>query len=610
MPQETKEIKGKPLFRELTFTREAVNVDSRTVTLAFSSEEPYLRWFGYEILDHSVDSVMLGRLMDGGPLLLNHDTESQIGVVESVEIGADRIGRAVVRFGKGRLADEIFNDVVDGIRRKVSVGYIPHDMILVGKQGNDDTYRVTKWEPLEISIVPIPADNSVGVGRAVEDIILEQKGKKMTTEPNVAPQQTAPTTVDVRQVETDARKNEMKRFEDLMTVGRKFPELGGESLAQELYLQGKNVSDLNAALLERKGTATPQSPLIGMEAKDLRRYSFMNVIRAVANPNDRAAQEGAKFEMELSQEACKKLGKSARGIVVPFDVLVTPAKRDLVVGTSTAGGHTVSTDLLAGSFIEVLRKRMALVRMGARSLTGLVGNIAIPRQTSATTAYWVAESGSPTESQPAFDQVTMSPKTVGAYVDISRKLLLQSSVDIEAMVRDDLARVLALEIDRVSLYGTGSSNQPLGLKATTNLNTVNFAAMAPTWAEIISMETQVAADNADVETMAYLVNARARGTLKGVEKASSTGQFVWENGGTVNGYRAEVSNQVEGDGSTTEDYWFGDWSQAMIGYWGGLDIIMDTSTGSTSGTVRIVGLQDVDVAFRHPESFCRGANTL
>ncbi len=603
----------KPQYREISISREAVNTESRTVELAFSSEAPVDRWFGREILDHTTSSVRLGRLMDGGPVLMDHNPRDQVGVVERVEIGADRVARAVVRFGKSGRADEIFNDIVDGIRQKVSVGYQIHELVLESRDGDTEVYRVTDWEPLEVSIVSIPADNGVGIGRSHDETPISTP-KDFRMETNTQTPAPAAPAVDVQAIQNEARseaiKAEQKRVRELTATGDTFAQFGGVELAREYVAEGKTVDQLTAALLDRAGKQKPVSGDIGMTDKEVRNYSFLRVLNALANPTDRKAQEAAAFELDASRAAAEKSGKASRGIMVPSDVLFKALQRDLTVGTATAGGHTVATDLMAGSFIDLLRKRMVTQRLGARVLNGLVGNIAIPRHTGAATAYWVAESGAPTESQQAFDQVTMAPKTVGAYTDISRKLLIQSSIDVEALVRDDLAKVLGLEIDRVALYGTGSSNQPLGLKNVSGLNTKDFAAAAPTYAEIIGMETEVAADNADIGTLAYLVNARGRGALKTTEKASNTGMFIWEAGNTVNGYRTEVSNQVEGNGSTSEDYWFGNWDDLMIGFWSGLDLMVDPYTNSTSGTVRVVALQDVDTAVRHPESFCRGANTL
>lgn len=163
------QIKTGPLYRELEIQREAINENERTVELSFSSETPIERWFGYEILSHDTGAVRLARLNNGAPLLLNHSSDRQIGVVEKVWI-QDRRGKAVVRFSRSALAGEVFQDVLDGIRRKVSVGYRIHQMVDETEQGAEsETYRATDWEPYEVSIVPMPADDSVGIGRGVDE---------------------------------------------------------------------------------------------------------------------------------------------------------------------------------------------------------------------------------------------------------------------------------------------------------------------------------------------------------------------------------------------------------------------------------------------------------
>lgn len=621
--------------RAFELSREAVNAEARTVELAFSSETPYERWFGTEVLSHKAGAVRLARLQGGGALLMDHNTRDQIGVVESVEIGTGRVGRATVRFGKSARAEEIFQDVQDGIRRHVSVGYLVHQMVLSKQaKGQPDEYTVTDWEPLEISIVGVPADPTVGIGRGFGGLTDEQHqhltrefgadGASSTLVPaqpanpeirnmDKTPEQlAAERQAEIDKARTDERAAATKATQAVIDLGEKYRHLGGDKVASDYLRSGKtDLAEFQAVLLAKVGTPATQGSRandVGLQQREIQQFSFVRLIRTLMNPRDDAARDAAGFELEACAEASRKSGRTGRGMSIPAEVLraaLQPQQRDLTVGTATAGGNLVSTDLLASSFIDLLRNRMALTRLGARTLTGLVGDIAIPRQSGGGTAYWVAESGAPTESQQTVDQVTMSPKTVGAYTDFSRKLMLQSSVDVEAMVRADLAMVLGLEIDRAALYGTGASNQPLGLKSATGLNTSDFAANTPTYAEMIGLETLVAADNADVGSLAYLVNAAGRGALKGVSKDTGSGLFVWENGNTVNGYRAEVSNQVE-----SNDYWFGNWADAMVGYWSGLDILVDPYTGSTSGTVRVVALQDVDVNFRHGESFARGNNTL
>ena len=411
--------------------------------------------------------------------------------------------------------------------------------------------------------------------------------------------------VNVQEIQNATRNQELTRTRELLAVGEKFKEFGGEELARQYIGEGKSPDELKSAILERAGTRKPvQTGEIGMNEREVKQYSFLRVMNAMANPSDRAAQEAAKFELECSNAARAKTPRDNNGVTVPYDVL----SRTLTAGTGSQGGYTVDTEVMGASFIEILRNRLVTNTLGATVMNGLTGNIAIPRQTGGATAYWVAETVAATGSTQAIDQVTMNPKTVGAYTDYSRKLLIQSSIDIENMVRTDLAKILALEIDRAALYGTGSSTQPTGLKNTTGINNVAFAGATPTFTEVVSMETKVAAANADLGTLAYAMNATMRGSLKTAAKIGSTFPvFIWD--GTsdtpVNGYRAEVSNQV-----ATNDIFYGNWSELLIAFWSGLDLLVDPYSNSTSGTIRLVALQDTDIAVRHPLSFVRGNTSL
>lgn len=357
--------------------------------------------------------------------------------------------------------------------------------------------------------------------------------------------------------------------------------------------------------------AEPSDPtLIGMGGRDLREYSIVRAIQALASQN----WSGAEREREASDEVAKRLGRTPQGFFVPMDIQT----RSLTKAVFGEGGYTVATELLAANFIDLLRNRMVVRQAGATVLAGLVGDVTIPRQTGAGTAFWVAESGAPTATRQTGDQVALSPKTVGAFTDVSRKLLLQSSLDVEAFVRTDLASVLALAIDLACLHGTGVSNQPRGIASTTGIGAVVGGAdgAAPTWAHIVALETEVAVRNADVGGMAYVTNSRVRGRLKTTSKAGTEAIMVWEpDAMPLNGYRALVSNQVRGDltrgsGTNLSAIFFGNWSDLIIGQWGALDVLVDPYTGGTSGTVRVVALQDVDVAVRQPASFSLMADAI
>ena len=567
-------------------------MDDRTYEFPFSSENPVARYFGNEILSHETKAADLSRLNDGAPLLFNHDVDRVIGVVETARID-DKLkrGYARVRFSKNEFAQEVLADVRDGILRNVSFGYSIDKMEERG--GN---FVATAWSPYEISMVSIAADKTVGIGRS---LLLTKPAASAAPTPDPLPMETA--TPDLAVVRAEAVEAERSRIAQISALcdKHKMAELG-----QQLVESGRSIDEARAAVLDKLNipleTVTMQTADIGLSVKESRSFSFLRAINYLANPTDRSAREAAGFEIEASEAAAQKLGRQSRGITIPQDVL----RRDLNVGTASAGGNLVATELDAGSFIDLLRNASALDQAGATVLTGLTGMVAIPRQTGGGTAYWVAESGASTESQQTVDQISLAPRSVGAFTDYSRRLLIQSSIDVENMVRSDLATVIALEIDRCGLYGTGNNSQPLGLKLTTGISTKDFDANSPTFAEVVALESDVATANALLGSPVYLMNAAMRGNLKVRAKDAGSGLFVMD-GDLVNGYRAVMSNQV-----SSGDLWFGNFADLVIGYFSGLDLMVDPYTHSTSGTVRVVAMQDVDIAVRQPASFSRGNNTL
>lgn len=613
MQDEQKRLQLPQLTREIQQIEEVtVFAEERVIEFPFSSQEPVERWFGMEVLSHKSSAPDFGRLNNAAPLLFNHNMDEIRGVVEKAWLKDGR-GWCRVRFAKTEDGEEALGMVQDGIMRNVSFGYRIIEMVESVKDGIS-TYTATKWEPYEISLVTVPADPTVGIGRSeagdTRDVtvhrIQEESAQpaEITIEEPTMTEQTAPA-VDVQVVATQAAADERARIAAIDALGQRF---NNADLSRKFINEGTSLDQARAAFLEE--IKVDQKPITGKEAdigmtdKEVRQFSVLRALNALANPSDKSAWEAAAFEREVSEAGAKAAGKSARGIFVPAEIL--RAKRDLTVGSATGGGNTVATDLMADSFIELLRNRSVVQRAGATVMNGLNGNVAIPKQTGAATAYWVAESGAPTESQQTVGQVTLSPKTVGAFTDFSRRLILQSSIDVENMVRRDLASVIALAIDNAALYGTGSSNQPTGLKLQSGINTKDFAAANPTFAEIVAMESEVAADNADVGSMRYLVNAAMRGALKSTEKfATTSGQTIWEQGNTVNGYTTEVSNQL-----ASGDIFFGNFADLILGFWSGLDLTVDPYAGATSGTVRVIALQDVDIAVRNAVSFCYGNGSI
>ena len=481
------------LFRTFDLDRQSINEETRTITLAFSSEEPVQRNFGLEVLNHDSENVRLGRLNNRAPLLINHQQEPVIGVVERANIDSDKVGRAIVRFGKSATATEIFEDVKDGIRSQVSVGYRIHEMEK-DNSSEESLYRAVDWEPYEVSIVSIGADQTVGVGRSEELPInsIDERKSKMETEIVNEPK------VDEAKLREAVQKAELQRIQEIESYGA---EHNQTELARDYIVDGRTVPEFQSAILEKIKNYKPEKVHeIGLTEQETRSFSWMKLIRALANPSDRRMQEEASFEFEASRAQAEKSGIDPQGAFVPSDVIFgqkLDAQRDLTVGTNTAGGFTVQTDVLASSFIDVLRANMVFSKVGVTELNGLNGKVSIPGSDAGSTAYWVAENGAVSESDQTFIARSLDGKTCGAMTDVARNLMLQSSIDVEAFVRNDIAKSLALEIENKGLIGNGTGNAPIGVYNTTGVGgtTIN-GANNPDWGDIVDIWNGVASNNA------------------------------------------------------------------------------------------------------------------
>lgn len=631
-----------------------VDKAARTVELTFSSDIELERWPGMiEVLSHASDAVDLTRLLNGAPLLFNHDHDEYIGVIETATIGADRKGRAVVRFSENEDGEKIWRDVQAGILRNVSVGYRILEVKLTEERENGvDVYTVSRWEPYEVSIVTVPADVTVGIGRDARSFFAKSPTTPkseivmnraqiiaMLRQLNVSFAETAtddelsallqrslpasaptsipaPASAPAAPITTGAEQRnqgdsgERDRVRSIFAAGRQYDAV---DLAQDAVERGHSVEQFRTALIDhidkRNKSVVDGTKPVGLTEKEARSFSFTKLFRALTcEPEQRKKyNDEAAFELDACRAATDKLThRSAHGTVIPTDVLMQPllGQRN-ITGAQTASGYinagtnSIQTLLLTSSFIDLLRNRSFLMSV-VTELSGLVGNIDIPKQLTGPAAEWIGEdtAGSPTGI--TFGLVSLRPRTMTSRTEITRKLLMQNSLGVEALLRADMVKVMALELDRAGLYGSGLSNQPLGLAGTSGINTGTWAAAnAPTFAELVAMETSIAQDNADVQGMAYAFNAGLRGRFKTTTKfGSGTETTIWEPGDTVNGYATQVSNVL-----TNSDVFFGNWADLLIGMWGGLDVTVDPYTHSDKGRIRITNFQDVDFAVRRPESF-------
>ena len=604
-----------------------INEDNRSLIMPVSSEFPVERWEGIEVLSHDADAVDLSRFLDGAPLLLDHDWGCQIGVIERAWIENKRLW-VEVRFGKGATASEVWQDVVDKIRRNVSIGYKEEDRAK-DKDGKNK-YILTRWMPYELSITSVAADPTVGVGRSLDengeheatdadglksvDGNVRDDGRSSEGEDEDPKTQRKVIIMEEnkthdhdklqREFEDKAREQaraEKSRIAEILAIGNKFglADKTSDAISNDMSVDQFRQLAIEKLQADNEALKVRNEP-VGMNQDEKRQYSFIRAIMAQV-PNSGV---DAGLEMEASKAYAQKIGRDAKGMWIPPDVV--SGNERVFNQTTGAGSNLIATDLRPDMFIDILRNRTVLINAGAMLMPGLVGNVAIPRQTGTATSYWFnAESADITdESNPTVDQVALTPRTTGAYTNISRSLLKQGTPEAEQLVRNDLAAVIALSIDRAGLAGTGAP-QPTGIINTGGINAANWAtANTPTWGEIVAMESAVDLQNALDGEFVYVMGAGLRGALKTIVKAAGQGGFIVGDDGRMNGYRVIVSNQL-----APGQCIFGRFADLIVGMWGGLDIQANPFVGELRGALRITTLQDVDIALRRAQSFTYNSNS-
>lgn len=591
-----------------------------TFELSFSSEEPYERYFGVEILGHKKTEVKMDWIKGGSaPLLLEHNRSQQIGVVDKATL-ADGRATAVVRFGKTELAKGILADVVAGIRKNVSVGYEVNDMILIkqGKDGESSTYRVTDWKPLEISIVSLPADPTVGVGRGRE---LPLPTTTPPKEETMTPEEIAKKEADAKKAGQEAERKRATEIKDLCTQYQ-VPEIADDHIKAGDEPAKVKEAILAAVFAKAKSPGPAQGgpgvhtgqAVGGHSAADKKAFAKYSFRKAIYELSNGMGLTGLEKEMnEHGQKQAAAFGQEIRGIAVPEEIIT---RADLTVADD--GANLVATDVMT-DFIGALRNRIILATLGARYLSGLRGNVSFPKLSAGASATWEGENDANAESEPTTGKLTLTPKRVGLYSDISKQLLLQSSPDVERMLRDDLATALAVAIDTAGIAGTGSGGQPTGITATSGIGSVAGGAngLAPTWAHIVALESAVGVANADVGKLHYLTNAAVRGKLKSTAKVSSTdSRMIWDNDNLLNGYVPGITNSVPSNltkGSSSgvcSAILFGNFDDLIIAQFGGLDLVVDGVTLATTGMVRVVANTFADVGVRRAASFAAMLDAL
>jgi HK97 family phage major capsid protein len=341
---------------------------------------------------------------------------------------------------------------------------------------------------------------------------------------------------------------------------------------------------------------------------EVRQFS---VVRALA---DKAGLPGvdAGREREISAEIARRSGRAFEGVAIPLAALAGPMERRVFTTANPGGGpgsNIISNDLLSDQTIDRLRASLVVRQLGATVLSGLTGNVAIPRVKADATASWVAENSAITASDPQTDQVTLAPKHVGAITEFSRNLLLQASPDVEQLVRGILAQVLAQALDQAAISGAGASNQPRGILNVSGIGSVamgtNGAAL--TYDAVADLIGQVADVNAEVGRLAFLTNTKVRRAVAKLKDAQNRplGTDVVFQGQSVAYTNNVPSNLTKGSGTGLSALLWGNWSDLLIGLWSEIDVLVNPyeSTAYSKGNVQVRAMTTCDISVRHPESF-------
>lgn len=615
--------------------------------VAVSSEAEISRWYGLEVLEHSKRAIDMSRLLRGAAVLVDHRGD-QVGVVESARLDSDKVLRAEIRFSINPRGQEIERDVEDGIRRFISVGYMVRDVKREDResgkkdeQGNPiltPLYRITRWEPAEVSIVSVPADLSVGVGRSAA---AAPPAEVVTEEP-------APATVahtEVRSMEAkekaegggaavvvEDQRSETQKSRDSETaeIFEMCDQHGRGGLAPEFVGRGLTRDQVAYELFNLKTTPKPPQSRGGAELalthRDRKRFSYARSVQiALAKADhEHGERNDMRFdglEAEVHQDLTRKYGPSPHGgVLVPYDLRSDDErweamdKRTLDSKTPGKGPETVFD--ISGPFIELLRNRSVVIQMGADVMSGLTGPVGFPKQTSAGTFQWIGENpgADVADSDMGLGLVQLLGKTGMSSQSYTRQLLAQAALNIELRIRNDLSKINSLGIDRAAIHGLGVAGQPTGIYPTPGINTKAMGGV-PDYTKIVDQAAQVADDNADIGALGWITTPLMAGKLKTVpEHATGTmADWIWKGtfrDGTMVGYPARSTGQVSklmtglvDTGGAEHGIVFGNWNDLVLGLFGAFEIVVDPYSKKKRAIIELTSYQLVDVAVLHAESF-------
>lgn len=600
---------------DITLTR-ATDAPMR-LSFPASSETEVERWFGTEVLSHDSKAVRLDRIAGGAaPLLFNHNWSDPVGMVTGGRVKDGRLYVDAQLFDTARAAE--LAKMIEGGLRNVSIGYEIHEMTEDAKK---QIYTATRWEPLEVSIVTVPADASVGLGRVAESESKPVRLVRAVSEPAaraaspgapvMAENQVAAgqAVADPKIVVTEDHSNRPTPVQLEQQRKQAIRNLAKANQCDERYVDHwittgaslETVADDLLKIQQERGDKGSRT-FLDMTPKETQRYSLMRALRAAQNRD----WTKAGLELEANKEISKRLSKLPRAetaFFVPLDVMMRDrqpqgyAVRDMTAAGVSGSNYLVGTNLMAGSFIDLLRNTSVALRMGVQRMSGLVGNVTIPKMTAGNTAYWLAdETTQITESQPTIGQLSLAPKNVAALTELSHQLMQQSTPDAEQLVLDSIARDIGLAVDLGILRGSGASGQPTGIATTGSIGAFTGTSLAA--AGLLDAQADVAAANALNDGCGYVTTPAVAALLMARPELPTTGTTrMWLGNmreGSIFGMPAMSSAQM-----SSATMLFGWWPSVILAEWGVLELMTNPYSDFTRGLSAVRGWYTCDVGVRY-----------
>lgn len=634
-----------PFEASFIIAREAGDKTESSGWVSVSSENPVVSMVYYNkqwqkahvVLSHA-DGAIVGNWTKDGVVLRDGHYGDTIGRLTPAYVRNGKLGGDKIVWGNSDRAQVIMRDVESGVRRNISVegDWDDKDLVLDGEKDGIPVIRASRWTPLAAAFCDVPADPTVGVARsrdAATEKPIEAKESKQPETPAII---RSTNMTDQEMKDRDALR--AKETVEIFALARDY-EVPQEQVNEHIQ-KGTSLGDFRGIILRDFSAAKaakdaarvakplekvdPVAPLAStVPADKLAQFSVLRAVRGAArrmNPTLGVPNEDDGIEREICQEALRLIrqhpearGYQPSGLVVPWDLIAANSRGSFSRDFTVAGGssNVIAQNLRPDMLVEFLRARLVFGELGVTMLTGLVGDVLIPKQTGTATIAAITEAAGAAESDPTFGQIKLTPYTASGNTIIGRQTMLQTTPSADMLVMNDLIAGLMRKAQTWGLHGTGANGQPVGLLTALANGYQGYAAIteatvsqdaAPTYSEIEALMGTPEEANVDGE-FKWCLRPKAFRYLKGIGRVGSTGFVPIATGSPYKGGLVDDQPAACTTSLTSKYAVYGRWDSMVCAMWGAADLIVNPFTYATRGAVEVTVLQSMDYGYRYLPAF-------